>query len=426
MYNYFIKTLKKELKPALGCTEPIAIALATSKASKYIDGEIVKIDLELSGNILKNAMGVGIPGTGLIGIDLAAILGMIAGNSDKGLEVLADINDRDVKESVLLREKQIVKINVTSREEKLYIKATLYNKLGESATVEIVNIHDNIVKIETDKEIIFEKEIEGKIANQIKDEEFITTVKDIWDFALNVDINDVDFILEGVKLNKALSEDGLKNKYGLQVGLNIKKNIDNGFLSSDYKNYPLMMTTAAIDARMDGSKLAAMSNSGSGDQGITAFIPVYSMWQKLDLSEDKLIRALLLSNLIPIHIKKNLGRLSALCGATVAGVGASAGYVYLHEGTYEQMIKAMANQIGGITGIFCDGAKTSCSLKVANSVDAAYTSAILGLNDKGVSGYEGIIDDDIEKTILNMATLGSKGMEKVDKMILEIMVAKTK
>lgn len=424
MKNYLIRTLKNELKPALGCTEPIAISLACAKAKDYIEGEITNIDLELSGNIIKNAMGVGIPGTnGMIGIDLAAILGVVAGDSSKKLEVLKNITDKDLEKSLDIRLKNIVNIKVSDRKEKLYISAKVFSE-NNWVRVEIVDIHDNIVTIESKEGSIFKKEIENQTLSEIKSEELETSVIDIWNFINDVDIDEIRFILEGVRLNKALSDDGLNNKYGLEVGRNIKDNIQSGALSSDVKNYTLMITTAAVDARMDGSNLPAMSNSGSGDQGITAFMPVYSMWEKLNLSEEKLIRALALSNLIPIHIKRSLGRLSALCGATVASVGVTSAYVYLLGGGYDKIVMAMKNQIGGITGIFCDGAKTSCSLKVANSVDGAYTSAMIAMNSKGISKYEGIIDEDIEKTIQNMATLGNVGMEKVDKMILDIMVSK--
>ena len=426
MKDFLIRTLKEELKPALGCTEPIAIALASAYAGKYLEGSIAKIELELSGNILKNAMGVGIPGAGMIGIDIAAILGLVAGNSEKGLEVLEDINKNDVEKSIVIKEKNIVSINVSNRPEKLYIKVRLIDEEGQWVESEIIDVHDRLARIESNSGLIFEKEITTENNVAFKSEDKKTSVKAIYDFAMTVDIKEVEFVLEGVKLNLALSKEGLEGEWGLQVGKTMKKNIENGLLGDGYKTYSVMTTTAAVDARMDGSKLPAMSNSGSGDQGITAFLPVYSMWEKAKLDDEKLIRALVLSNLIPIHIKKQLGRLSALCGATVAGVGASVGIVYLMGGDYNQILKAISNQIGGITGLFCDGAKTSCSFKVANSVDAAFNSAMIALDGKGIRGYEGIVDDDIEKTIRNMAVLGNEGMKKTDEMILDIMIEKAK
>ena len=425
MRDYLIKTLRMELKPALGCTEPIAIALATASAGDYFNGEIAKIELELSGNILKNAMGVGIPGTGMIGIDLAAILGAIAGKAQKGLEVLEDINQSDIDRSVKIKEKDIVTIEVSKRPEKLYIRGRIYNSEGKWVEAEIVDVHDQVTRIESDTGILFERELNKDDSVMNSDEDHIISVRAIYDFALSVDLEAVDFVLEGVKLNSALSEVGLQRDWGLKVGKSIQRSIEKGYMSDDYKNYSMMKTAAAVDARMDGSKLAAMSNSGSGDQGITAIVSVYSAWEKMNLSEEKLIRALVISNLMPIHIKRKLGRLSALCGATVAGVGAAAGIVYLLDGDFNQIVKAMNNQIGGITGLFCDGAKTSCSFKAANSIDAAFNSAFAALEGNGIRGYEGIIDDDIEKSINNMARLGNEGMRETDKMILDIMIEKT-
>lgn len=424
MREHLIKTLRMELKPALGCTEPIAIALATAAAGEYFKGEIAKIELELSGNILKNAMGVGIPGTGMIGIDLAAILGAIAGNAQKGLEVLENINQTDIEKSVKIKKKDIVAIEISKRPEKLYIRGRIYDSEGQWVEAEVVDVHDQVTRIESNTGLLFEREM-GTENSLINSDDKVITAKAIYDFAVSVDLESVDFVLEGVKLNSALSEEGLHGDWGLKVGKSLQRSIEKGYMCDDYKNYSVMMTAAAVDARMDGSKLAAMSNSGSGDQGITAIVSVYSAWEKMKLDEEKLIRALLISNLMPIHIKRKLGRLSALCGATVAGVGAAAGIVYLLDGDYDQIIKAMNNQIGGITGLFCDGAKTSCSFKVANSIDAAFNSAFAALEGNGIRGYEGIIDDDIEKSIRNMARLGNEGMYETDKMILDIMVEKT-
>jgi L-cysteine desulfidase len=425
--DFMIRTLRQELKPALGCTEPIAIALATAHAAKHFNGELKAIELELSGNMLKNAMGVGIPGTdGKIGIDLAAVLGVVAGNADKALEALEDITKEDVDKSVEITKKDIVTINVSSRPEKLYVYGKLIAEDGSFVEAEIINVHDRLVSITSDKGVIFQLEEKEETAVEIKSEDLKTSIKDIYDFAMSVDIEEVRFVLEGMKLNVALAEDGLNKAYGLQVGRAIQSNIEKGVLSDDYKNSALMNTAAAIDARMAGSKLAAMSNSGSGDQGITAFVPVATIWKKIEGTEEQLIRALVLSNLVPIHIKKQLGRLSAICGATVAGVGAAVGTVYLLGGTYEQMLMAINNQIGGITGLFCDGAKNSCAMKAANSVDAAFNAAVTALNGFGIQGYEGIVDYDVEKSIQNMAVLGSEGMQRTDEMILEIMVNKTK
>lgn len=425
MKDKMIRTLKEELKPALGCTEPIAIALATANAARHFKGTIDHIELELSGNILKNAMGVGIPGTGMIGIEIAAALGAVAGDAGRGLEVLESITREDVQIASSLKDEGRVRIGLTTRPEKLYVLGRLVGQDGFMVEAEIVDVHDRLTRISDSNGTLFEREEESAKVLPITSETAVLDVASIIDFALTTEVADVEFILESTRLNGALAEEGLSGEWGLQVGKAIQRQMEQGVLSEDYKNFALMNTAAAIDARMDGSKLAAMSNSGSGDQGITASVPVLSAWQKIRGTDEQLIRALVLSNLIPIHIKRQLGRLSALCGATVAGVGAAVAVVYLLGGSREQMVMAMQNQIGGITGLFCDGAKNSCAVKAANSVDAAFNSAMIALNGKGIQGYEGINDRDIEKTISNMARLGNEGMKRTDEMILEIMLEKT-
>lgn len=425
MKNAMNRTLREELKPALGCTEPIAIALAAAHAARNLGGAVDRIELELSANILKNAMGVGIPGTGMIGIEIAAALGAISGDAKKGLEVLAGVSREDTQAAAAMKESGKITVRLTSRPEKLYVLARLIESGGDWVEAEICNVHDRLTRIERSTGLVFRLDEEAKPGVLLPNEQVSLSVADILEYALTVDPETVAFVLETARLNGELSEEGLTGDWGLQVGKALKRQMEMGVLSNDFKSDALMRTAAAIDARMDGSSLPAMSNSGSGDQGITASVPVAAVWKRVNGSREQLIRALVISNLIPIHIKRRLGRLSALCGATVAGVGAAAAVVYLLGGNREQMVMAMQNQIGGITGLFCDGAKNSCAVKAANSVDAAFNSAVIALNGHGIMGYEGINDDDIEKSIMNMARLGSEGMVQTDRMILEIMLEKT-
>lgn len=422
--QYYIRTLKKELKPALGCTEPITVALATARASEKLNRNFTHIELILSGNIIKNGMGVGIPGTGMIGIDIAAVLGAFGGDSQRGLEVLENVPENILEKSKEFIKHGSIKIRLYEGDEKLYVKAIVKSNNHLSEVI-IKDIHDNVVFERIDGEVIFDNRNVNGNNIESSSEEPEMSVEEIYEFSMTCPLDDLEFLLEGVDLNKALSDEGLKKNMGLKVGRTMYNNMEKGILGSDLKTYTTMRTASAVDARMDGSKLPAMSNSGSGDQGITVFMSIYSAWQKLELDQEKLLRSLALGNLIPIHIKRKLGRLSALCGGTVAGIGSSAAITYLLGGDLKAIEMAINNHIAGVSGLFCDGAKTSCALKVATSVDTAVNSSILAIENIGVRGFEGIIDDDVEKSISNMAKLGSESMIKTDKMILEIMMNKS-
>jgi len=418
------KDFKDELKPALGCTEPIAVALATARASEKLNRNFTHIELILSGNIIKNGMGVGIPGTGMIGIDIAAALGAFGGDSRRGLEVLANVPDSILEKSKEFIKRATMKIRLYEGDEKLYVKAIIKSNNHLSEVI-IKDTHDNVVFERIDGEVILDKRNINSNNIEFSSTEPEMSVEEIYEFSISCPLEDLEFLIEGVNLNKALSDEGLKKNMGLKVGRTMCNNMEKGILGSDLKTYTTMRTASAVDARMDGSKLPAMSNSGSGDQGITVFMSIYSAWEKLKLDHEKLLRSLSLGNLIPIHIKRKLGRLSALCGGTVAGIGSSAAITYLLGGDLKAIERAINNHIAGVSGLFCDGAKTSCALKVATSVDTAINSSLLAIDNIGVRGFEGIIDDDVEKSISNMAKLGSESMIKTDKMILEIMMNKS-
>ena len=439
-----IGLIHKEVKPALGCTEPIAVALAVAKAVEIIAENCsgcaecplwrqtadFSIQVAVSGNILKNGMGVGIPGTGMVGLPIAAALGAVCGDASRGLEVLQGLNDGAVRRAKELVAAKKVTISLADTSRLLYVKATVSLGHGMQASAE-VNPHASAV-IEDDHDKIVETSFADKIlmsseaAAATQDRptrDYGLTVREIYDFACTADFEDIKFILEDRTLNLALAEEGLRGDYGLKVGKAIRENQSEVF-GDDYMSFAMGMTAAASDARMAGCTLPAMSNSGSGNQGITVSMPVIAYALKYKVDDEPLARALILSNLVAIHIKHYLGKLSALCGCVVASTGSACGIVYLQGGGYKQVCAAIKNMAGNITGMVCDGAKVGCAMKVASGVSCAVQSAVLALRGTCIPSTDGIIEDDVEKTIRNIGTIGSAGMKTTDRMILDIMLCK--
>jgi L-cysteine desulfidase len=432
MKNTIIALLKQEVKPALGCTEPIAVALAVARSCELlrsISQEPELIDVKVSNNILKNGMGVGIPGTDTVGLHIAAALGCTCGKSKYRLEVLKDVTDESVFKAREMVSTRKITISLAETSDKLYVYAEVSERQGSHKAVAIISgNHDSIIHEELDGKII--NSIENSSCNDpsgdLLEHDFARniTIEQILDFATGTPLEDLEFIMESVTLNKALVDEGLRNKYGLQVGRTLLAPINKVVYGDTYLTYAMAYTAAASDARMAGSTLPAMSNSGSGNQGITATVPVIAIAEKLGAGHEELARALVISHLVAIHIKGHLGRLSALCGCVVASTGSACGIVYLRKGGYEQMCAAIKNMIGNITGMVCDGAKVGCALKVASGVASALQSAVLALDGICISSNDGIIEEDIEKTIANLGKIGSIGMQSTDEMILEIMVCK--
>ena len=437
-----IALIKQEVKPALGCTEPIAVALAVAKAAEIISENCpccgswrmkadFKLDVAVSGNILKNGMGVGIPGTGMVGLPVAAALGAVCGNSSLGLEVLKGLTPEAVARAKELVAKGFVHISVADTEHLLYVKATVTVDDNTVASAEvdphayavIEDDHDRIVETSFADKILMSSESAAGLPAEASESPYDLTVQSIWNFAREAPYEDIAFILEDRTLNLALAEEGLRGNYGLQVGKAIRENQKEVF-GDDFMSYAMGMTAAASDARMAGSTLPAMSNSGSGNQGITVSMPVIAYALKYKVDDEKLARALILSNLVAIHIKHFLGKLSALCGCVVASTGSACGIVYLEGGGYEQVCAAIKNMAGNITGMVCDGAKVGCAMKVASGVSCAVQSAVLSLRGTCIPSTDGIIEDDVEKTIRNIGTIGSAGMKATDRMILDIMLCK--
>ena len=437
-----IALIKQEVKPALGCTEPIAVALAVAKAAEIISENCpccgswrmkadFKLDVAVSGNILKNGMGVGIPGTGMVGLPVAAALGAVCGNSSLGLEVLKGLTPEAVARAKELVTKGFVHISVADTEHLLYVKATVTVDDNTVASAEvdphayavIEDDHDRIVETSFADKILMSSESAAGLPAEASESPYDLTVQSIWNFAREAPYEDIAFILKDRTLNLALAEEGLRGNYGLQVGKAIRENQKEVF-GDDFMSFAMGMTAAASDARMAGSTLPAMSNSGSGNQGITVSMPVIAYALKYKVEDEPLARALILSNLVAIHIKHFLGKLSALCGCVVASTGSACGIVYLEGGGYEQGCAAIKNMAGNITGMVCDGAKVGCAMKVASGVSCAVQSAVLALRGTCIPSTDGIIEDDVEKTIRNIGTIGSAGMKATDQMILDIMLCK--
>lgn len=418
--------LKTEVVPALGCTEPIAVSLAVAKAREALGTTPDAVEVFVSPNILKNGMGVGVPGTGMVGLHIAAALGAFYGESSKKLELLIGVQPDIVEKAKEFVGSKKVTIGVKDGIDKLFVEAVC-KKDGEEGSAFIKGSHSNIVLVKRNNDILEGTEESIAPSKGCVSSEGIKpaiTFKQIHEYATTTPLEEIDFILEGGIMNKRISDEGLRGDYGLKVGKSIKHRIDTNMLKDDLLTHALAVTTAASDARMAGNLLPAMSNSGSGNQGITVMLPVVATAEKLGSSREELARALIISNLLSIHIKSQMGRLSALCGVSVASAAASCGIVYLFGGSFEQMTFAIKNMVGNLTGMICDGAKVGCSLKVSSGVSACINSALLAIDNICIQETDGIINEDVEITISNLAKLGSDGMIETDKMILDLMLKK--
>ena len=417
-----IDLIHQEVVPAIGCTEPIAVALCVAKATETLETKPERINVLLSANILKNAMGVGIPGTGMIGLPIAIALGALIGKSEYQLEVLKDSTPDVVEEGKRFIEEKRIHISLKENiEEKLYIEVCC-EAGDDKATAVIAGGHTTFIYIERNGEVQFQKQ---HTASCEKEEECLKlTLRKVYDFALNTPLDEISFILETARLNKAAAERSFEGNYGHGLGKMLRGTYEHKVMGDSVFSHILSYTSGACDARMAGAMIPVMSNSGSGNQGISATLPVLVFAEENDKSEEELIRALMLSHLTVIYIKQSLGRLSALCGCVVAATGSSCGITWLMGGTYDQVAYAVQNMIANLTGMICDGAKPSCALKVTTGVSTAVLSAIMAMENRCVTSVEGIIDEDVDQSIRNLTKIGSKGMNETDKLVLEIMTGK--
>ena len=417
-YNDYLQILKEELVPAMGCTEPIAIAYAAAKARDVLGKMPEKVTAKCSGNIIKNAMCVTVPNTGdLVGIKASAIIGVLAGDSSKELEVISEVKEEHIIEANKLMSEEYCFVERLDTDIQLHIIMEVYS--GEdSAIVEIKYAHNNISKVIKNGEVLFEGNEDPSKYLGVFIDRSILNVNDIFDFANNVDINDVKELLDRqIEYNITIAEEGLKGEYGVGIGKMLMKCYPNSIVTK-LKVY----AASASEARMSGSSLPVMTNSGSGNQGMATSIPVIIYAREKGLSEEQLYRGLIFSNLMTIHQKTGIGRLSAFCGAVSAGCASGAAITYLEGGTLEQINKTVANTLANISGIVCDGAKASCAAKIATSVDASMMGHYLAMEDQGYSAKTGILKESIEETITAVGRLGKEGMKETDKEILDIML----
>ncbi|WP_194191002.1 serine dehydratase subunit alpha family protein [Clostridium chrysemydis] len=421
MRREFIEVLNKELVPAEGCTEPIAVALAVAKSLEILEGKLESIEISLSTNVIKNALGVGIPGTGKVGINIAVALGAIIRDSKRELEILSGFSSDDLENANEILNKSIIKIKQKNTEEKLYIEVcSKTNK--EMSKVIVIGDHTNFVLIEKNGEILLKKE--EKIGKESK-EEVELSLEDIYNFSREVPFEDIKFLLKSVEMNRKVSDEGLNGKYGLQVGSKMIQKEKHNLFTNNIAERIIAVTAAASDARMDGCTMPIMTTAGSGNQGIVCSMPVAEVCEILGKSDEEKARALAISNLVTIHIKKYMGRLSPLCGAGIAGsTGASCGITYLLGGDLKNIRFAVNNMISDVAGMICDGAKSTCALKIATGVNAALQCANLAMNGITPSSKDGIINDDVEKTIKSIEKLVKDGLTNADNTILDIMLSK--
>ena len=424
MRELYLKTLKKEVVPSEGCTEPIAIAYAASIAAEHLKGEIKEVNIYLSKNVIKNALGVGIPGTGGVGIEIAAALGISIQKSYKKLTILSNFTEDELKKAKEIVDKNIINIKQKNTHKALYIEVELLSETSKSKVI-IEDTHTNVTLIECDDEIIMDNNSE--VSEDLEEDYKLFKIADIYNFAKEADFDDIKFILESAKMNEKVSEEGLKGDYGLQVGSKIIQKGNFNLFSNDASNKIIAASAAASDARMDGCAMPIMTTAGSGNQGIACSIPVAQTARLLDKSEEELARALVLSNLVTIRIKKHMGRLSPLCGAGIAGAtGASCGITYLLGGDLENINYCINNMISDLSGMICDGAKETCALKIATGTNAAIQCANLAINGISATANDGIVAKDVEETIESIETLIQNGFKNVDDTILNIMLEKKK
>lgn len=426
LWQRFILAVQEEVKPALGCTEPVSLALAAAVAAAELDGEVERVDAWVSPNLMKNGLGVTVPGTGMVGLPIAAALGALGGDASAGLEVLKNASSGAIADAKAML--AAGKVSVMLQEpcdDILFSRAKVYS--GDAwACVTIVGGHTNIVRIETHTGVIFTQteSVQGEAQESPLSVLSKTSLEEILAFVNTVPFASIRFILEAARLNGALSQEGLRGTWGLHIGATLQKQCARGLLADDLSTAILIRTSAASDARMGGATLPAMSNSGSGNQGITATVPVMVVAEHVGADDERLARALMLSHLSAIYIHHQLPRLSALCAATTAAMGAAAGMAWLMDGCYNTIAMAISSMIGDVSGMICDGASNSCAMKVSTSASAAWKAVLMALDDTAVTGNEGIVAHNVEQSISNLCALACHAMQQTDRQVIEIMASK--
>ena len=424
--RFYQSLLHREIAPALGCTEPAAAALTAACAAKCLGCIPEEILVRTSQYILKNAMNVGIPGIGMTGLDIAVALGALSASPEKELMILSGISPEKKRQAKAMTEQGKVRIELASTEEKIYIEVQV-RAGAETAKAITAEAHKNITYVEKNDRVCYRKERKIRKAEETAEEIYTVTLEEILDFSEHTALENLEFLREVIQINREIALEGISHKYGLQVGKNLMDGTENGLVGQDAANYAAAMTAAAADARMAGCEKPVMSAAGSGNQGLTATIPIAAVGEKLELGEEKILRALALSILLTVHTKHYLGRLSVLCGCSISSaMGVACGIVFMLGGTYAQMTWAINSMVADISGVVCDGAKPGCALKIATAVQSAVRAANMALNGSGADSHDGIVHVNAEKTLENLGILGNWGMKDTNSIILDLMLEKQK
>lgn len=427
LWESLIRIVKAEVKPALGCTEPVSLALAAATAKAHLQGKVQHLQAWVSPNLMKNGMGVNIPGAGMSGLPVAAALGALCGDEKAGLEVLKNVTQDDIAEATRWMKQKQVRVGIDPDcHEVLYARVRVWND-AHHAEVIIAGDHTHIISIEQDGKTLFRDDNRTMEAEPVSLPDFFrnVSIRDIFQFSEQAAFSDIAFILDAAVLNNRLSEEGLRHPWGLHIGASLERQRAKNLIGNDLLSNLLIRTVAASDARMGGAPLPAMSNSGSGNQGIAATMPVVVAAEFTGADQEKLARSLILSHLVAIYIHSKLPTLSALCAVSTASMGSAAGIAWLLGGDLDTISMAINSMVGDVSGIICDGAANSCAMKVSTGAASALKAVLMALDSTAVTGREGIVCDDVEDSINNLCSLARNAMQHTDKQIITMMIEKS-
>lgn len=424
----YVNLVKSELAPALGCTEPVAVALCAAGAAAHIDGIPEQTTIYVSQYIMKNGMNVGVPNTDMVGLDIATAMGVISARPEKGLLVLEGMTSEDFSKAKELLEQKKIHVKLAENDYKVYIEA-ICTKGSDTAKTIIRDIHNQFVYIEKNGQVLLniipQCDIAASRSAKVEDDCSLTVRQIYHEVVNNMTLEDLTFLREAVDINKSIALEGLTHDYGHMIGKSILSNVEAGIIADDIANYAVALTAAAADARMAGCRKPVMSAVGSGNQGITATVPIIAVAERLKVDEEKKLKALAMSLLVTIHTKHSLGRLSVLCGCGIAAaIGSCAGIIYLFGGTEENIELGIQTMVADISGMVCDGAKPGCAIKIATAVSATMRSALLAIHGVGADQHDGIVAPSVEDTLHNLASLGNEGMSGTNEAILDMMIHK--
>lgn len=424
----YVNLVKSELAPALGCTEPVAVALCAAGAAAHIDGIPEQTTIYVSQYIMKNGMNVGVPNTDMVGLGIATAMGVISARPEKGLLVLEGMTSEDFSKAKELLEQKKIHVKLAENDYKVYIEA-ICTKGSDTAKAIIRDIHNQFVYIEKNGQVLLniipQCDIAASRSAKVEDDCSLTVRQIYHEVVNNMTLEDLTFLREAVDINKSIALEGLTHDYGHMIGKSILSNVEAGIIADDIANYAVALTAAAADARMAGCRKPVMSAVGSGNQGITATVPIIAVAERLKVDEEKKLKALAMSLLVTIHTKHSLGRLSVLCGCGIAAaIGSCAGIIYLFGGTEENIELGIQTMVADISGMVCDGAKPGCAIKIATAVSATMRSALLAIHGVGADQHDGIVAPSVEDTLHNLASLGNEGMSGTNEAILDMMIHK--